>query len=63
MSCRSVQEVVETRLADPATYEDVPLSRDLGQRFAALQNRAEELMSDLAYLEKELQDLEIQRDA
>ena len=57
------QEVVETRLADPATYEDVPLSRDLGQRFAALQNRAEELMSDLAYLEKELQDLEIQRDA
>ncbi|MGE4443059.1 MAG: ATP-binding cassette domain-containing protein [Desulfomicrobium sp.] len=57
------QEMVETRLADPATYEDVPLSRDLGQRFAALQNRAEELMSDLAYLEKELQDLEIQRDA
>ncbi len=57
------QEVVETRLADPATYEDVPLSRDLGQRFTALQNRAEELMSDLAYLEKELQDLEIQRDA
>ena len=57
------QETVETRLADPATYEDVPLSRELGQRFAALQNRAEELMSDLAYLEKELQELEIQRDA
>ena len=57
------QEGVETRLADPATYEDVALSRDLGQRFAALQNRAEELMSDLAYLEKELQDLEMQRDA
>jgi ATP-binding cassette subfamily F protein 3 len=57
------QETLETRLADPATYEDVPLSRELGQRFAALQNRAEELMSDLAYLEKELQELEIQRDA
>lgn len=57
------QETLETRLADPATYEDVPLSRELGQRFAALQNRAEELMSDLAYLEKELQELEIKRDA
>ena len=54
---------IDARLADPATYEDVPLSRELGQRFAALQNRAEELMSDLAYLEKELQELEIQRDA
>ena len=57
------QETLETRLADPATYEDVALSRELGQRFAALQDRAEELMSDLAYLEKELQELEIQRDA
>jgi ATP-binding cassette subfamily F protein 3 len=57
------QESLETQLADPATYEDVSLSRELGQRFAALQNRAEELMSDLAYLEKELQELEIQRDA
>ncbi|SFL63107.1 ATP-binding cassette, subfamily F, member 3 [Desulfomicrobium norvegicum] len=57
------QETLETRLADPATYEDVVLSRELGQRFAALQDRAEELMSDLAYLEKELQELEIQRDA
>jgi ATP-binding cassette subfamily F protein 3 len=57
------QESVEGLLADPATYENVDLSRELGQRFAALQNRAEELMSDLAYLEKELQDLETQRDA
>jgi ATP-binding cassette subfamily F protein 3 len=57
------QETLETRLADPATYEDASLSRELGQRFSALQNRAEELMSDLAYLEKELQELEIQRDA
>jgi len=57
------QESLETQLADPATYEDVSLSRELGQRVAALQNRAEELMSDLAYLEKELQELEIQRDA
>lgn len=57
------QETLETQLADPATYEDVSLSRELGQRFAALQNRAEDLMSDLAYLEKELQELEIQRDA
>lgn len=57
------QEALEIRLADPATYEDVPLSRELGQRFAALQNRAEELMSDLAYLEKELQELENGKDA
>lgn len=57
------QEALEKKLADPATYEDVPLSRELGQRFTELQNRAEELMSDLAYLEKELQELEIQRDA
>ena len=57
------QDVLEKQLADPATYEDVSLSRELGQRFAALQNRAEELMSDLAYLEKELQELEVQRDA
>ncbi|MDP3429383.1 MAG: ABC-F family ATP-binding cassette domain-containing protein, partial [Desulfomicrobium sp.] len=42
------QEVLEKKLADPATYEDVPLSRELGQRFTDLQNRAEELMSDLA---------------
>jgi ATP-binding cassette, subfamily F, member 3 len=34
-----------------------------GSAFATLQNRAEDLMSDLAYLEKELQELEIQRDA
>ena len=57
------QDVLEKQLADPATYEDVSLSRELGQRFATLQNRAEELMSDLAYLEKELQELEVQRDA
>ena len=36
---------------------------ELGQRFAALQARAEDIMSDLAYLEKELQDLELQKDA
>lgn len=57
------QEALEKKLADPATYEDVSLSRELGPRFTELQNRAEELMSDLAYLEKELQELEIQRDA
>lgn len=47
-------------LADPSTYEDPQGSREAGQRFARLQNRAEEVMSDLAYLE-ELQDLEVQR--
>ncbi len=57
------QETLEARLADPATYADAALSRELGQRFAALQARAEDIMSDLAYLEKELQDLELQRDA
>ncbi len=57
------QEELEGQLADPATYEDVNLSRELGQRFAALQARAEEVMSDMAYLEKELQELEVQRDS
>lgn len=55
------QEELELRLADPATYEDATLARDLGQRFSALQNKAEELMTDLAYLEKELQELEMQK--
>jgi ATP-binding cassette subfamily F protein 3 len=57
------QEALEARLADPATYADAALSRELGQRFAALQARAEDIMSDLAYLEKELQELELLRDA
>jgi ATP-binding cassette subfamily F protein 3 len=57
------QETLESRLADPATYENTDLSRELGQRFSALQARAEDIMSDLAYLEKELQDLEVQKDA
>lgn len=52
------QEALEATLADPATYEDSNASREIGQQFSQLQNRAEELMSDLAYLEKELQDLE-----
>lgn len=55
------QEELELRLADPATYEDPVLARDLGQRFAALQAKAEDLMTDLAYLEKELQELELQK--
>lgn len=59
----SEQEELETRLADPATYEDQNLSRELGQKFSALQSRAEDIMSDLAYLEKEMQELEMQRDA
>jgi len=56
------QETLEAQLADPATYADAALSRELGQRFSALQNRAEEIMTDLAYLEKELQELEMQKD-
>jgi ATP-binding cassette subfamily F protein 3 len=57
------QEEVEVLLADPATYADTDASRELGRRFAALQARAEDIMSDLAYLEKEMQELELQRDA
>jgi ATP-binding cassette subfamily F protein 3 len=56
------QEGLELRLADPATYEDPNLSRELGQRFSALQARAEDIMTDLAYLEKEMQELELRRD-
>ena len=59
----SEQEGLEQRLADPATYEDPSLSRELGQRFSELQARAEDIMTDLAYLEKEMQELELQRDA
>ena len=55
------QDAVEIQLADPGTYADNTLSREIGQRFATLQQRAEEIMSDLAYLEKEIQDLELQR--
>lgn len=55
------QDAVEIQLADPSTYADNTLSREIGQRFAALQQRAEEIMSDLAYLEKEIQDLELKR--
>lgn len=55
------QDELERLLADPATYADASLSREMGQRFAALQGQAEDLMTNLAYLEKELQDLEEQR--
>ena len=57
------QEEVEALLADPATYADTNASRELGLRFTALQARAEDIMSDLAYLEKEMQELDVQRDA
>jgi ATP-binding cassette subfamily F protein 3 len=57
------QEEVEALLADPTTYADADASRELGRRFSELQARAEDIMSDLAYLEKEMQELELQRDA
>ena len=55
------QDALEAILADPATYEDAKASREAGLRFAQLQQRAEDVMSDLAYLEKELQELEAPR--
>ncbi|GAB1409524.1 ABC-F family ATP-binding cassette domain-containing protein [Desulfovibrionales bacterium] len=55
------QETLEHALADPQTYNDPEAARDAGQRFAALQHQAEETMSALAYLEKKIQDLEVQR--
>lgn len=55
------QDALERQLADPVTYADVPLFCELGKQFAGLQARAEEIMSELARLEKELQDLENQR--
>jgi ATP-binding cassette subfamily F protein 3 len=55
------QGELEMVLADPATYEDVERAGKLGQRFVRLQEKAEELMNRLAYLEKELQELEEQK--
>ncbi len=55
------QDALEAILADPATYEDAKASREAGLRFTQLQQRAEDVMSDLAYLEKELQELEAPR--
>ena len=55
------QDSLERQLADPGTYGDAQAARELGQRFSALQVKAEEVMGDLAYLEKELQELEEQR--
>ena len=55
------QEALETILADPQTYSDAEAAREAGQRFAALQHQAEDIMSELAYLEKEIQELEAQR--
>lgn len=55
------QERLETLLADPKTYTDPQASKETGQHFALLQEQAEQLMSDLAYLEKEIQELEAMR--
>jgi ATP-binding cassette subfamily F protein 3 len=49
---------VEIQLADPATYADAALAQELGRRFAELSRAAEDLMTDLAYLEREIQELE-----
>lgn len=55
------QEGLEQALADPDTYTDAQKAQDMGRRFSQLQDLAERLMADLAYLEKELQDLETRR--
>ena len=55
------QGELEVLLADPATYADVERSGELGRKFTRLQEKAEEFMSELAYLEKELQELEGQK--
>ncbi len=52
------QGALEMELADPATYANPTRSAQLGRRCAELSRQAEELMTELAYLEREIQEWE-----
>ncbi len=54
------QERLEMTLADPSIYADGHKVQALNKEFAQARNEGDRLMSELAYLEKEMQDIESQ---
>jgi ATP-binding cassette subfamily F protein 3 len=56
------QERLEVTLADPAIYADGQKVQSLNREFARAREEGDRLMSELAYLEKEMQEIEGQRD-
>ncbi|WP_462323570.1 ribosomal protection-like ABC-F family protein [Desulfoplanes sp.] len=52
------QEKLEACLADPATYADGERVKTLNKDFARAREEGDGLMSELAYLEKEMQEIE-----
>ena len=55
------QERLELLLADPATYADAQKVKQLNMDFGKAQALGDRLMGDLAYLEKEMQEIEGQK--
>jgi ATP-binding cassette subfamily F protein 3 len=56
------QERLEMTLADPSIYADGQKVQGLNMKFANVRDAGDRLMSELAYLEKEIQEIEEQRD-
>jgi ATP-binding cassette subfamily F protein 3 len=56
------QERLEMTLADPSIYADGQRVQALNMEFATVRDAGDRLMSELAYLEKEIQEIEEQRD-
>jgi ATP-binding cassette subfamily F protein 3 len=56
------QERLEMTLADPSIYADGQKVQGLNMEFANVRDAGDRLMSELAYLEKEIQEIEEQRD-
>jgi ATP-binding cassette subfamily F protein 3 len=56
------QERLEMILADPSIYADGQKVQGLNMEFANARDEGDRLMSELAYLEKEIQEIEDQRD-
>ncbi|HKK32023.1 MAG TPA: ATP-binding cassette domain-containing protein [Desulfomicrobiaceae bacterium] len=57
------QAEVEMALSDPATYGDPERLRKLNLEFQRIQDLTEDLMSRMAHIEKEIQDIESEKDA
>jgi ATP-binding cassette subfamily F protein 3 len=55
------QERLESLLADPTTYADTQAVKQLNVDFAKAQAAGDRLMTDMAYLEKEMQEIEGQK--
>jgi ATP-binding cassette subfamily F protein 3 len=54
------QERLEMELADPAIYADGNKVREMNLQFAKARDEGENLMTRLAYLEKEMQEIQAQ---